>query len=150
MSSINGMASVNAQVEIEASPERVWSMLADPARFSSWVDNHEGFVGEPPTALAPGASFAQRLRVLNMPAEVRWVVGGLEQPRRLVLEGTGPMGIGLEATHLVAPTATGSSVSSTYEFKGAAVVAVAGQLEREVGASLRASLASLKRLAEAA
>lgn len=144
------MASVNAQVEIEATPERVWSVLAVPARFSSWVDNHEGFVGEPPTALSPGSSFTQRLRVMNMPAEIRWVVGGLEEPRRLVLEGTGPMGIGLEATHLIAPTGTGTSLSSTYEFKGAAVFAIAGQLEREVGASLRASLATLKRLAETA
>ena len=143
------MASVSAQIEVTATPEQAWAVLADPARFSSWVANHQGFVGEPPTAFAPGTSFGQRLRVMGMPAEVRWTVDGLEEPRRVVLKGNGPMGIGLTATYLVTPGEGSTTVASTYEFSGAAVFAVAGQLEREVGETLRVSLATLKTLVEA-
>lgn len=143
------MASVSAQIDVTATPEQAWAVLAAPARFSSWVDNHQGFVGEPPAELAPGTSFVQRLRVMSMPAEVRWTVEGLEEPRRVVLKGNGPMGIGLTATYLVTAAEGHTTVASTYEFSGAAVFAVAGQLEREVGETLRVSLANLKKLVEA-
>jgi len=143
------MASVSAQIDVMATPEQAWALLSDPAKYSGWMDNHQGFVGEPPTALAPGTSFGQRLRVMGMPSEVRWTVDGLEEPRRLVLKGNGPMGIALTATYLVNPGDGVTIVASTFEFTGAAVFAVAGQLQSDVGETLRASLATLKTLAEA-
>ncbi|MBK6870697.1 MAG: SRPBCC family protein [Kineosporiaceae bacterium] len=142
------MASVSAEIEIAAAPEKVWAVMMDPAQFSAWIDNHQGFIGEPPTALAPGMAFGQRMRVMGMPAELRWTVDGLEEPRRLVLQGVGPMGINLTATQQLNASDAGTAVSMTYEFKGAAVFAVAGQLQREVGDSLRTSLAKLKSLLE--
>ena len=51
------MASVSAEIEIAAAPEKVWAVMMDPAQFSAWIDNHQGFIGEPPTALAPGMAF---------------------------------------------------------------------------------------------
>jgi hypothetical protein len=143
------MAGVSEQVEVKASPERAWRVMADPARFSSWMDNHQGFAGEPPVALGPGTSFAQRVRVLGTLAEVRWTVEGFEEPRHFVLKGVGPMGIGLTASYLVTPGEAGSTVAVHYDFSGVAVFAVAGQLEREVGQMLRTSLAALKGLIEA-
>lgn len=142
------MASVSAEIEIAAAPEKVWSVMMDPAQFSAWIDNHQGFIGEPPAALAPGMSFGQRMRVMGMPAELRWTVDGLEEPRRLVLQGVGPMGINLTATQQLDAAEAGTAVSVTYDFKGAAVFAVAGQLQREVGDSLRTSLGKLKALVE--
>ena len=41
----------------------------------------------------------QRVRVMNMPADVRWTITGLQEPVRLELEGAGPMGIGLRAEY---------------------------------------------------
>lgn len=142
------MASVSEEIEIAASPERTWDVIADPSQFSSWVENHLGFVGQPPAAYALGTSFSQRIRVMGMPAEVGWTVHGLEAPKRVVLKGAGPMGIELTAGHLVTPVGEGSSVQARFEFSGLAVFAIAGQLDREVGGSLRASLASLKALVE--
>ncbi len=142
------MASVSEEVEIAAPPERVWAVLADPSQFSSWMDNHQGFVGDPPSAFGPGTSFAQRLKVMGMPAEVRWTVDGFEEPRRIVYRGVGPMGIGLTASYQVAAVDAGSTVAASYDFSGAAVFAVAGQLVREVGETLRTSLAALKSLIE--
>lgn len=135
-------------VSADATPEKVWSIMADPASFSSWVENHQGFIGEPPTEFAPGASYGQRIRVMGMPADVKWTVEGIEAPKRLVLKGNGPMGIGLQATHAIEPAGAGSTISATYEFSGAAVMAVGAQIEKEVGTSLEASLNKLKALVE--
>ncbi len=142
------MASVSADIEIAAPVQQTWAVLSDPSRFSSWVDNHLGFVGQPPAAYAPGASFGQRIRVMGMPAEVNWTVKGLEEPKRVVLGGAGPMGIGLTAAYEVAPAAAGSRVDVRFDFSGAAVFAIARQLDSEVGGSLRTSLAKLKELIE--
>ncbi|MBL8932075.1 MAG: SRPBCC family protein [Kineosporiaceae bacterium] len=142
------MASVSAQVRITANPETVWRVMTDPSQFSAWLDTHQGFVGEPPTAMAPGLAYGQRVKVMGMPAEVKWTVVGFEEQRRLVLEGVGPMGIALSATHELQPEDDAAVVSVTYEFKGAAVFAVAGQLTRDVGESVTKSLAALKALIE--
>jgi acetyl-CoA C-acetyltransferase len=123
-------------------------VLAAPSTFSSWVDNHLGFVGQPPVAYAPGTSFGQRIRVMGMPTEVNWTVQGLEEPKRVVLTGNGPMGIGLTAAYLVSPVSAGSRVDVQFDFAGLAVFAIAGQLDGEVGGSLRTSLAKLKELVE--
>jgi uncharacterized protein YndB with AHSA1/START domain len=142
------MASVSATLDVTASAEQVWAVLSDPTRFSSWVDNHEGFVGDPPTEFAPGQSFVQRVRVIGMPADIRWTVDAFEEPRRLGFSGHGPLGIGLKALYLVDGSGSGSTITATTEFSGAAVMAVAGQLESEVGASQVASLKKLQSLVE--
>ncbi len=142
------MASVNEQVEIAASPEQVWAVIADPARSAEWIDNHQGFVGEPPAGYEEGTTFGQRIRVMNMPADVRWSVEEYQAPSVLRMKGSGPMGIGLKAAYEVAPSGAGSQVTVGFDFSGGAVFAVAGQLTREVGDSLRVSLGKLKAIAE--
>jgi len=142
------MASVRASIDVTATPGQVWTVLSDPARFSSWVNNHEGFGGHPPTAFAPGQTFVQRVRVIGMAADIRWQVDAFEEPRRLGFAGQGPLGIGLRALYLVEASASGSTVTATTELSGAAVMAVAAQLERDVGASQTASLRGLKVLVE--
>ena len=79
-----------------------------------------------------------------MPADVRWTIVGLQEPVRLELEGTGPMGINLRAEYRVEDRGGTSTVTAHMEFKGAAVMMVGSQLESEVGSSLRSSLAKLK------
>jgi uncharacterized protein YndB with AHSA1/START domain len=138
------MADVTVTADIDATPEQVWAVLANPATWGDWVEIHQGFVGEAPSGFAPGGAFVQRVRVMGMPADVRWTITGLQEPVRLELEGTGPMGIGLLAEYRVEQRTKGSSVTAHMEFKGAAVMMVGSQLESEVGPSLRGSLAKLK------
>ena len=143
------MASVSVTAEIDAAPEKVWAVLANPSTSGDWVEIHQGFAGEAPAEFFPGGAFVQRVRVINMPADVRWRVVGLQAPVRLELEGAGPMGIGLRAEYGIEQHGSGSTVSGRMEFKGAAVTMVGPQLETEVGSSLRASLAKLKARVEA-
>jgi len=138
------MADVTVTADINADPEKVWAVLANPATWGDWVEIHQGFAGEAPAEFFPGGAFVQRVRVLGMPADVRWTIVGLQEPVRLELEGTGPMGIGLRAEYRVEDHAGASTVTAHMEFKGAAVMMVASQLESEVGNSLRSSLAKLK------
>ena len=143
------MASVTVTADIDATPEQVWAVLANPSTWGDWVEIHQGFAGEAPGQFTPGGAFVQRVRVLNMPADVRWTVVGLQEPVRLELEGSGPMGIGLRAEYGIEHRGSNSTVSGRMDFKGPAVMMVGPQLETEVGNSLRASLGKLKSRVEA-
>src|SRR3954469_8636173 len=138
------MASVTVTADIDAAPDKVWGVLANPATWGDWVEIHQGFAGEAPAEFFPGGAFVQRVRVLGMPAECRWTIVGRQEPVRLELEGTGPMGINLRAEYGVEEHAGSSTVTGHMEFKGAAVMMVGSQLESEVGTSLRNSLTKLK------
>jgi hypothetical protein len=143
------MADVTVTTDIHAGAEKVWAVLANPATWGDWVEIHQGFAGEAPAQFFPGGAFVQRVRVLGMPADVRWTIVGLQEPVRLELEGTGPMGISLRAEYGVEEHGDSSTVSGHMEFKGAAVMMVGSQLESEVGTSLRNSLTKLKARVEA-
>jgi hypothetical protein len=138
------MADVTVTTDIRADAEQVWAVLANPSTWGDWVEIHQGFAGEAPVQFFPGGAFVQRVRVLGMPADIRWTIVGLQEPVRLELEGTGPMGINLRAEYRVEDKAASSTVTAHMEFKGAAVMMVGSQLESEVGNSLRSSLAKLK------
>ena len=143
------MADVTVTADINATPQQVWAVLANPASWGDWVELHQGFAGEAPTQFVPGGAFVQRVRVLNTPADVRWTVVGLQEPVRLEFEGGGPMGIALRAEYTIEDRGSRSTVVAHMEFKGAAVTMVGAQLETEVGSSLRASLGKLKARVEA-
>ena len=143
------MADVPVTADINAKPQQVWAVLANPACWGDWVELHQGFAGEAPVEFFPGGAFVQRVRVLNTPADVRWTIVGLQEPVRLEFEGAGPMGIALRAEYGVEDRGASSTVTAHMEFKGAAVTMVGSQLESEVGSSLRASLAKLKARVEA-
>jgi Polyketide cyclase / dehydrase and lipid transport len=143
------MADVTVTTDIRAGAHKVWAVLANPSTWGDWVEIHQGFAGEAPAQFFPGGAFVQRVRVLGMPADVRWKVVGLQEPVRLELEGAGPMGINLRAEYRVEDQGSSSIVTAYMEFKGAAVMMVGSQLESEVGNSLRGSLAKLKARVEA-
>ncbi|MBG0567266.1 type II toxin-antitoxin system Rv0910 family toxin [Actinoplanes aureus] len=83
----------SAAVQIAAEPSRVFAVLAEPARMAEWLVMHTGWPVSPPGAIEEGARFAQRVKLMGMPTEVRWTVVGLDPGRTVWLDGTGPMGI---------------------------------------------------------
>ncbi|MEU8243401.1 crotonase/enoyl-CoA hydratase family protein [Actinoplanes missouriensis] len=82
-----------ASAEIPASPQDVFTVLADPARMPDWLVLHTGWAGTPPERITDGARFAQRAKLMGMATEVRWTASGVREPAALWLDGTGPMGI---------------------------------------------------------
>ena len=106
-------------------------------------------MGEPPAAFAAGTTFGQRVKVMGMPADVRWTVAELQEPTRVTLTGQGPMGIGLRTDYAVADGGDGASrITVAMDFSGPAVMAMGSQISQEVGGQMRSSLEKLKGLCE--
>jgi acetyl-CoA C-acetyltransferase len=82
-----------ASATVPAPKDAVFAVLADPERMAEWLTLHTGWVGSPPASFAEGARFAQRVKLMGMPTEVRWTISGVRPPSALHLDGTGPMGI---------------------------------------------------------
>lgn len=135
---------VTSQVEIAADTATVWAVLSDLSRLGEWSTSHLGFTGGTPEGADQGSEYTERLRVLGMPNEVRWVVSTLEDGRRIVQDGKGPMGISIRGEYTVEPSGPGSRVVLEQTFSGATVFAIKGQLEREVKSIQEASLARLR------
>jgi carbon monoxide dehydrogenase subunit G len=137
---------VTSQIELPVDPTAVWVVLSDPHRLGDWLTNHLGFSGDVPTDANEGADYVEKVRVLGMPNEVRWVVTVVEEERRIVQEGKGPMGIAIRGEYTLEPEGEGTRLVLSQSFSGATVFAIKGQLEREVQKILDDSLAKLREL----
>ncbi|MEU4217945.1 SRPBCC family protein, partial [Actinoplanes sp. NPDC026623] len=134
-----------ASAGVAAEPDRVFAVLADPARMGDWLVAHSGWPAPPPAELVTGARFRQGVKLMGVPSEVRWTVTGAEPPRTIWLDGTGPMGIAVGLYLSVAPAAGGALVRCDGGVEG-------GTADGPLGAMLARNLAeavqrSLQRLA---
>jgi carbon monoxide dehydrogenase subunit G len=137
---------VTSQIEIPADTATVWGVLSDLNRLGDWLTNHIGFAGDVPEDAGEGTEYVEKLRVLGMPNEVRWTVATVEEERRIVQEGKGPMGISIRGEYTLEPTGEGTRLILSQSFSGATVFAIKGQLEREVQKMLDESLGKLRDL----
>lgn len=137
---------VTSQIELPADPAAVWAVLSDLNRLGDWLTNHIGFSGEVPTEADEGIEYVEKVRVLGMPNEVRWVVTVAEEGRRIVQEGKGPMGVGIRGEYTLEPVGEGTRLVLSQSFSGATVFAIKGQLEQEVQKMLEESLVKLREL----
>ncbi|MFC7529929.1 crotonase/enoyl-CoA hydratase family protein [Actinoplanes sp. GCM10030250] len=134
----------SASQEIAAGPEQVFAVLAAPARMADWLLMHTGWPGEPPTGITVGARFAQRVKLMGMPTEVRWTVAGLQDFRTVWLDGTGPMGIVVGLYLSLTPTATGTIVRCDGGVEGGTADGPLGPMvARNLADAMQKSLAKL-------
>ncbi|KUL29219.1 type II toxin-antitoxin system Rv0910 family toxin [Actinoplanes awajinensis] len=136
-------------VAVAAPVERVFGYLATPARMADWLVMHTGWPAEPPPVLSAGVRFAERVKLMGTPVEVRWTVAGADGPRYLWLDGTGPMGIevGVYLSLEAGPGGAGALVRLDGGVQGGPT---AGPLGPMVARSLADALrSSLRRLAAA-
>ena len=142
---------LETEVEIEATPERVFDLLLDPARLDEWVTASRGVVDVPDGRLRAGSSFRQHLRVGGARFDVRWRVTELERPRLAVWEGRGPAGTHAEVRYELSENDSGTRFRycNDYEFPGGPLGSVAGRIgSAPARHSMRTSLRKLKRLLE--
>ncbi|BCJ41038.1 hypothetical protein GCM10010168_46630 [Actinoplanes ianthinogenes] len=132
-------------VSVAAPPERVLAHLTDPARMADWLVMHSGWPAAPPGALVEGGRFAQRVKLMGTPVEVRWTVRGLSG-RTVWLDGTGPMGIEVGVYLSVAPSDGGTLVRLDGGVQGGPTDGPLGPMvARSLTEALRASLERLAR-----
>jgi hypothetical protein len=120
------MPTVTSSIDIPAPAEAVWAVAADLGRYGEWNVAHTGFPDGVP-ALAPDAGFREKITIMGMPGEATWKVVGLDEPSRLTLDGTGPMGITLGSSLELAAESGGTKVTLATSFDGGPLAGPLGE-----------------------
>lgn len=116
------MTVVDVLVEVEAPPERVWAVIADPRRLSHWDRHVESVDGVPASGLAVGVRYTTIMRFLAVRGRVDVEVLELEPPHRAVIALSGL--IDAVVTTTVEPLPGGRSLLKhvvDYHFRGGAL-----------------------------
>jgi uncharacterized protein YndB with AHSA1/START domain len=84
------MSTVHVQIEIDASPQRVWETIMDPGRLGEWVTIHRSVKLRSPDPHEPGARMDQVLHMLGVSFKVHWTLDSVVAPRQAEWHGRGP------------------------------------------------------------
>ena len=103
------MAHVSSTIGIDAPPERVWAIAMDPDRLAEWVTIHRklGEVSHRP--LREGSTVEQAFSLRGAHFKVHWTVTELEEGRRVVWTGDGPVRSRACTTYELAPDGNGGT-----------------------------------------
>jgi len=142
---------VEREVDIAASPEEVYDLIADPDRLGEWVTIHQYVDGAVPDELVEGARMAQCLRLAGRNFKVKWTVVESDRPRLLAWEGRGPMRSKARVVNTLTPTDKGTHFSyvNEYSLPGGPLGNMAGPVVRRVTTGeVDSTLQKLKELLE--
>ncbi|MFI9506494.1 SRPBCC family protein [Nocardia sp. NPDC052566] len=146
------MGHIEATKDVNATPEALWAVVADPQTWDKWFSIHERFMEEPPAVLAEGSKLVAKIVMLGMANKMEWVVVAVDAPSKLTLGGTGMAGVKTEFTFDIQPReGGGATVSVSGEFEGALIKGALGKaVEKDGLKQLDKTLEQLDALAVAA
>jgi uncharacterized protein YndB with AHSA1/START domain len=137
------------EIEIAASPERVWAVLADAQRYADWVVGAQDVQDADASWPAPGSRLRHRTGVGPLAIEDETRVEEAEPPTRLVLHAkVGPAGA-FRVTLVLRADAAGTTIFMDEEPVDGIATVTPG-VDPAVHARNTISLERLKELAEAA
>lgn len=139
------MPTITQTTQVDATPEVVWTTLADLSRYGEWSVTHVGFPDGIPS-LTPSATFKEKVTIMGMPNVISWSVEEAVEPTRLALRGKGPMGTKLRYTYDLVEAAGSTQISAEAEFGGAALRPMMDALSKETAKALDESLERLRGL----
>ena len=141
------MGAVRTQIDIDASPEKVWQYVMDPGNASHWVTIHRKLKGHSSGEPRTGYQMEQCLHLRGVNFDVHWTLTEVDAPRYAKWEGRGPVRSKALIVERFEPLDGGKRTQFDYEndFKAplgplgaAASRAVTGGVpQREADASLR-------------
>jgi uncharacterized protein YndB with AHSA1/START domain len=147
------MTKLERQIDIAASPERVYDVLADPSCLGEWVTIQEELEEAPSGDLRAGHKLRQRMKVAGQRFRLHWTVVEADRPTRIVWEGRGPMGTKAKAVYELrsnGDSATHFSYLNEYELPGGFAGKIAGRaVQAASGREADKTLKRLKKLFEA-
>jgi len=108
------MKTFTTSIDINASPERVWSIMSDVKRWHEWTASITSIEKLDPGALEVGSRAT--VRQPKLPA-ARWQVTQLEPHRGFTWISTGP-GLLVTGRHVIEPTPSGCRVTLAVEYSG--------------------------------
>ena len=147
------MTKLEREIDIEASPEAVYDVLADPTCLGEWVTIQEELEEAPDGDLRPGSRLRQRMRVAGKRFRLSWTVVEAKRPSRIVWEGHGPMGSNAKAVYELSADGDGGtrfSYLNEYQLPGGLAGRIAGRaVQAASGREADKTLKRLKALVEA-
>jgi uncharacterized protein YndB with AHSA1/START domain len=128
------MSEVEVSVDVDASPEDVWRVVADPRNLPRWDRHVTKVVGVPADGLQVGTEYTTRLTFWGVSAHVEAEVLELDQPKRSVIRLSGPLIKATVTTHItpIGEDRTRLEHHIEYRFRGGPLGHIAG---RALGAS---------------
>ena len=146
------MTKLKREIDIEAPPERVYDVLADPSCLGEWVTIQEELEEAPAGDLTAGSKLRQRMKVAGQRFRLHWTVVQADRPTRIVWEGRGPVGTKAKAIYELSPNGdsdTRFSYLNEYELPGGWLGRIAERTVARVTArEVDATMQKLKSLLE--
>ena len=144
------MSHLTTTVHVDASPEVVFDLVADPVRGPEWqtLVTEMGAISGRPGGI--GSSYVGYYRLAGRRVEGRFVVTAAERPALLQVAGT-TRGAWARWTTIVEPSGDGSLVRASleYELPGEILGSVLGLLTgNRIDHELKRTYVNLKRVAE--
>jgi uncharacterized protein YndB with AHSA1/START domain len=127
--------------ELSLAPEDAWGHASNLSELGDWLVMHQGWRGELPEKLTPGATLVGVAGAKGLRNRVTWTVRDVEPPRLLELTGDGVGGTKYGLRMTVSPTASGCEFTVKIDLGGrplfgpigaAAARAVKGDMERSI------------------
>lgn len=128
------MTVVSVAVEVDASPERIWEVVSNPANLPHWDRHIVRVSGVPSEGLSAGAKYTAEMRLMGVHGRVDAEVLEWDAPRRATIRLSGL--IEATVTSTVEPLASGRSRlehTVAYRFRGGALGDLAAASLRLVG-----------------
>jgi uncharacterized protein YndB with AHSA1/START domain len=145
------MTKLEREIQIDASPDRVYEVLTDPRCLGEWVTIQEKLIEAPPGDLEVGDKLVQGMKMAGQRFKVSWTVKQAKRPDRVVWDGKGPLGSKAKAIYELSARNGGTSFSYMNDWKmpGGPAGKLAGRaLMRASGAEADKSLERLKKFIE--
>jgi uncharacterized protein YndB with AHSA1/START domain len=123
------MSTFNRSINISASPERVWQVLADIERWNEWTAS----VSRVERVTSGELGIGSRVRIFQPKLQpVVWTITQWQPNHSFVWESVSP-GFRAVAEHIITPNQNGCTVTLTFEFSGLVGVlisALSGRMTR--------------------
>ena len=135
------MAKLELSRELTLTPEDAWAHASNLSELGDWLVMHQGWRGELPAELTPGATLVGVAGAKGLRNRVTWTVRSVEPPQLLDMTGDGVGGTKYALRMAVSPAASGCTFTVKIELGGrplfgpigaAAARAVKGDIERSI------------------
>lgn len=110
------MSTVEASIEIAASPRQVWKVAMDPARLADWVTIHRRLRDNDDGPPHVGMHMDQQIHLRGVSLDVHWTLVQCQPPRLAVWEGRGPARSRARTEYRLGETASGTRFDYRNEF----------------------------------
>jgi uncharacterized protein YndB with AHSA1/START domain len=135
------VAKLELSRELTLTPEDAWAHASNLSELGDWLVMHQGWRGELPAELTPGATLVGVAGAKGLRNRVTWTVRSVEPPQLLDMTGDGVGGTKYALRMAVSPAASGCTFTVKIELGGrplfgpigaAAARAVKGDIERSI------------------